>query len=70
LDHLALVGRATDTEAHEVTKVLESVKPEDGIVVISDFPLKWWRTLVPDCARRAWLPDAATGKRKQLEVSR
>lgn len=70
LDHLAVVDRAMGTEAHEVTKVLESVKPEDGIVVISDFPLKWWRTLMPDCARRAWLPDAATGKRKQLEVSR
>lgn len=68
MDHLAMVRRAVGTEAHEIARVLESVKPEDGIVVLSDFPLQWWRAAVPESACRAWLPDAASGKRKRLEV--
>lgn len=69
LDILATVERVAGTEAHEIARVLEAVKPEDGIVILSDFPVKCWQSAVPECARRAWLPDTATGRRKRLEVA-
>jgi uncharacterized protein (DUF58 family) len=69
LDSLASAERISGTEAHEISRVLESVRPEDGIVVLSDFPVMFWRSAIPECARRAWLPDTATGKRKRLEVA-
>lgn len=69
LDFLATAKRAAGTEAHEIARVLETVKPEEGIVVLSDFPVKSWRSAVPESARRAWLPDTASGERKRLEVA-
>jgi len=69
LDFLSSVKRAVGTEAHEIARVLDEVKPEDGILVLSDFPLDAWRTAIPESARRAWLPDAARGRRKRLEVA-
>lgn len=67
-NHLATVQRAVGTEAHELARVLESIKPCEGIVVLSDFPLSCWESAIPEAARRAWLPDAASGRRKRLEV--
>jgi hypothetical protein len=70
LDDLATAERVAGTEAHEIARVLEAVGPEEGIVVLSDFPVKSWRSAIPECARRAWLPDTATGMRKRLEVAK
>jgi hypothetical protein len=69
LDFLAMAERASGTEAHEIASVLEAVKSEEGIVVLSDFPVKAWHSAIPESARRAWLPDTATGQRKRLEVA-
>lgn len=69
LDFLATAKRVAGTEAHEIARVLEEVKPEEGIVVLSDFPVRAWRSAVPVRARRAWLPDTASGHRRKLEVA-
>lgn len=69
LDFLATVERVAGTEAHEIASVLEKVRPEDGIVVLSDFPVASWRSAIPECAYRAWLPDTSTGRRKRMEVA-
>lgn len=58
---LARAERANDTEAHNVTAVLEEVSPGDSLILLSDMPPESWQAQVP--ARPALIVDIRQHKR-------
>lgn len=63
MDLLAGASRAVGTEAHELTRALEAVPAQEGIIVLSDFPRSAWQGAVPASAARAWSPPEKTTRR-------
>lgn len=65
MELLAGAKRAAGTEAHDLQAALTTIRPDEGVIILSDMPLAAWHSFLPRAMKRAITPDIAarrTGK--------
>jgi uncharacterized protein (DUF58 family) len=69
-NELASARRCSSTEAHELTAVVRQVDPQDGVILLSDFPLSVWKHAVPESLTGVWIPECSERRRRRRVVTR
>ena len=68
-DRLALVERSSGTEAHEVIEAMQAIPPDHGLILLSDFPVEVWKSILPQGGRGVWVRPGTKVNRLKKEVS-